>query len=186
MLGDIPGELLGVELAGRDHEVVDRLLGLEPEHDRRVSELEVEVEAAASACPPFLVERRPAGFVATVVLPVPPFGEKTVITRPVRPAAVCVWRWKCAALRIAKTTLWVSCGSRSRSLTSASSACSSIEPASPPEAIRTTWCPRLLADQPATSVDPETLDSPCCVQHAVEVAAGEHRRCQSDILRLAD
>ena len=44
MLGRVAGQLLGVQLARRDDEVVDRLLGLEPEHDRRVAELQVEVE----------------------------------------------------------------------------------------------------------------------------------------------
>ena len=42
--GHVAGELLGVELARGDDEVVDRLLRLEPEHDRGVPELEVEVE----------------------------------------------------------------------------------------------------------------------------------------------
>jgi hypothetical protein len=42
--GDVAGELLRVELARSDDQVVDRLLGLDPEHDRGVAELEVEVE----------------------------------------------------------------------------------------------------------------------------------------------
>ena len=37
-------QLLGVELARCDDEVVDRLVGLDPEHDRRIAELQVEVE----------------------------------------------------------------------------------------------------------------------------------------------
>src|SRR4029450_6788321 len=37
-------ELLGVELTWSRHEVLDRLLRLDPEHDRRVPELQVEVE----------------------------------------------------------------------------------------------------------------------------------------------
>ena len=44
MLGDVTRELLGIELARSDHEVVDRLLGLDAEHDRRVPELEIQVE----------------------------------------------------------------------------------------------------------------------------------------------
>ena len=44
MLGHVAGELLGVELARGDHEVVDRLVGLDPEHDRGVPELQVEVD----------------------------------------------------------------------------------------------------------------------------------------------
>ena len=44
MLGGVAGELLRVELAGSDDEVEDRLLRLDAEHDRRVPELQVEVE----------------------------------------------------------------------------------------------------------------------------------------------
>ena len=57
MLRDVAGELLGVELTRGDHEVVDRLLGLEPEHDRRVAELEVQVEQQRA----LLLELREAG-----------------------------------------------------------------------------------------------------------------------------
>jgi hypothetical protein len=44
VLGDVARELLRVELTRRHDEVVDRLGGLEPEHDRGVPELQVEVE----------------------------------------------------------------------------------------------------------------------------------------------
>src|SRR5947209_19204571 len=44
MLGRVPRQFLRVELAGSDDQVVDRLLGLDAEHDRGVAELEVEVE----------------------------------------------------------------------------------------------------------------------------------------------
>ena len=42
--GDVARELLRVELARGDDQVVDRLRRLEPEHDRGVAELEVEIE----------------------------------------------------------------------------------------------------------------------------------------------
>jgi len=44
VLGCVPGELLAVELARGHDEVVDRLLGLDAEHDRGVAELQVEIE----------------------------------------------------------------------------------------------------------------------------------------------
>ena len=42
--GRVAGELLRIQLARRGDQVVDRLVGLDPEHDRRVAELQVEVE----------------------------------------------------------------------------------------------------------------------------------------------
>ena len=51
MAGRVAGQLLGVELARRGDEVVDRLVRLDPEHDRRVAELEVEVEQQRSLAP---------------------------------------------------------------------------------------------------------------------------------------
>src|SRR5438093_5706622 len=44
MLRDVARELLRIELAWSDDQVVDRLLGFDAEHDRRVAELQVEVE----------------------------------------------------------------------------------------------------------------------------------------------
>ncbi len=82
-----------------------------------------------------------ARFVAVTVLPVPPFGEKTVRIFPWRPPpplpapASRPREW--VDLRIAKTTFSTSCGSSRTSATSASSACSSMT-GDPPEAtIRT-------------------------------------------------
>jgi hypothetical protein len=77
-------------------------------------------------------------FVDRTVLPVPPFGENTVTSRPCRPPAdaACfrpVWQ----AFLIAKTTLSVSCGSSMTSAMSASSA-SSSRLGDPPEASRIT------------------------------------------------
>ena len=40
----VAGELCRIELAGCDEEVVDRLLGLDPEDERRIPELQVEVD----------------------------------------------------------------------------------------------------------------------------------------------
>src|SRR5437879_9844135 len=42
--GGVAGELVGVELSRSVDEVEDRLLRLDSQHDRRVSELEVEIE----------------------------------------------------------------------------------------------------------------------------------------------
>ena len=44
VLGRVTGQLLGVELTRGDDQVIDRLLGLDAEHDRGVPELQVEVE----------------------------------------------------------------------------------------------------------------------------------------------
>ena len=44
VLGRVAGQLLRVELARGDDQVIDRLLGLDAEHDRGVAELQVEVE----------------------------------------------------------------------------------------------------------------------------------------------
>src|SRR5256885_906498 len=68
-----------------------------------------------------------ARFVAIDVLPVPPFGAKTVTILPCRawPPWAASFRPAWLALRIAKTTLSVSCGSSRTSETSASSASSS-------------------------------------------------------------
>ena len=44
VLRDVARELLGIELARGHDEVVDRLVRLEAEHDRRVAELQVEIE----------------------------------------------------------------------------------------------------------------------------------------------
>jgi hypothetical protein len=77
-------------------------------------------------------------FVESTVLPVPPFGEKTVTRRPWRPPDAACWRrpaWQ--AFLIAKTTLSVSCGSSRTSATSASRA-SSSRVGDPPEASRMT------------------------------------------------
>ena len=77
--GDVAAELLLVELAGRGDEVVDRLLRLEPEHDRGVAELEVEVEQERALA---VVLRERGGEVRRGDrLAVPPFGENTVTTR---------------------------------------------------------------------------------------------------------
>src|SRR5882724_2322801 len=51
-----------------------------------------------------------ARFVAMAVLPVPPFGEKTVMIRPSRFPPAAARRGACVALRIAKTTFSVSAG----------------------------------------------------------------------------
>src|SRR3954451_1772122 len=44
MLRRVAGELLHVEFSGCHDEVIDRLLGLDAHHDRRIAELQVEVE----------------------------------------------------------------------------------------------------------------------------------------------
>src|SRR5439155_19153185 len=44
----VAGQLLGIELARSGDEILDRLLRLDPEHDRGVPELEVEVEQQGS------------------------------------------------------------------------------------------------------------------------------------------
>ena len=83
---------------------------------------------------PIVLQSVAARFVETTVLPTPPFGEKTVITRPRRPSSACCARrpwWQ--ALRMAKTMFSVSCGSGIRSATPSSSA-SSSKPEQSPEA----------------------------------------------------
>src|SRR6185437_1652021 len=40
----VAGQLLGIELARSRDEILNRLLRLEAEHDRRVAELEIQVE----------------------------------------------------------------------------------------------------------------------------------------------
>src|SRR6185369_15172398 len=77
-------------------------------------------------------------FVESTVLPVPPFGEKTVTRRPWRPPplASCL-RPAWQAFLIEKTTLSVSCGSSMTSATSASRA-SSRRLGEPPDASRIT------------------------------------------------
>ena len=129
MLGRVAGQLLGVQLARGDDEVVDRLLGLEAEHDRGVPELEVEVEQEGA----FLVVLREGGREVRghEVLPIPPLGENTVATLPTRlaPLAERFSAWQ--ALRIAKTMFSVSCGSGTTSATSASSASARMPEHSP-------------------------------------------------------
>ena len=49
--GRVAGQLLGVELARSRDQVVDRLLRLDPEHDRGVAELQVEVEKERTLAP---------------------------------------------------------------------------------------------------------------------------------------
>ena len=83
MPGRVAGELLGVELTRRDDEVVDRLLGLEAEHDRRIPELQIEVEEQRPLASSNLAKAA-ARFVEVTVFPVPPLGENTVTMRPRR------------------------------------------------------------------------------------------------------
>ncbi len=127
-----------------------------------------------------------ARFVAITVLPVPPFGEKTVTMRPscLRRAAGHVdRRFALAALRIAKTTFSVSCGRSRTSVTSASSASSSSAEDSP-EAITKIGarvCSRIAAISPAGS----ELDARR-VEDAVEMPAGERGGGLGDVLRGTD
>src|SRR3954471_16968684 len=123
MLRRVAGELLHVEFSGCHDEVIDRLLGLDAHHDRGIPEL--QVESSSSVLRPCWASAA-ARFDAVTVLPVPPFGENTVITRPAWTRETTgVWRLACAALRIAKTTLSINCGRTSTSAMSAVSASSS-------------------------------------------------------------
>ena len=69
-------ELLRIELSTRDRELVERLLGLDTEHDRGITELDVEVDEQRSQA---VVLRHARGEVHGDGRPaVPPLGEKTV------------------------------------------------------------------------------------------------------------
>ena len=89
------------------------------------------------------------------VLPVPPFGEKTVMIRPSRLPPAAARRGACVALRIAKTTFSVSAGSSTTSATSAPSASSSSADASPDatSSSGTRVASRIAATSCAGSVD---------------------------------
>ena len=81
VLGQVRLDLLGVERAARGGEVVDRALGLQPEREPEVAELQVEVDDDGALCP--ASASATPRFAAVSVLPVPPFGPEDADQRSV-------------------------------------------------------------------------------------------------------